>query len=937
MLWIVTKLLARQCHSAACALLILVHIFAAVGAALADESLAYYDRAAKYVEAGKLEAAVIELKNALQRDPANVEARLLLGNVYLRLGDGSSAENTLKAAERYGIDGDRIAAPLGRALLLQGRFTEVLSGFDPAGREPSIAFELGLLRGEAQTGLGQLSEARMTYEGLSKDSPGDARVPLGLARIALAEGKFEAVESHAAAALALSPDLAEATFLRAEAQREKSDPEGAVPLYRQTIDSKTAPFAMKVQARLGLTAALIALGRDAEAEAELAALQSSAPDSALAAYLAALIKVRAHDFAAARSVLEKSTQTLQEYTPAQFLFGIVYYAAGEFDTARSWLSRHLNADPENLLARKLLGATLMQLGDIPEALDVLRPALAQAPNDPQVLLLLGNANLRSGHAVEAAELLQQAAQYAPRDPRVLGQLAIGQVAAGQDEEAMASLSTTLDLGADANLIGYALAFSHLRQGESEEALKVAQRLPDSALSASLEGAAYSALGRFDDARSAYETALKFEPDFLTVRASLAALKALAGDLNGAEATYLQVLERDKANVLALMGLAGIEHRRGDEPASRSWFEKAAAANPKSVTPAIALAESYAAAGELPTAIERLKSLADSHRESPQVFVVLGRLQMAAGRSTDAVDTYKRLVAASGGAVDARLLLAQSQLAAGETEAARRGLENSLAVHPQYAATADALVRLLEASEGPEASLAYAEQLQRRFPDALWSDQLLGDLHWRAGRFEAASAAYEKAWTKSPSVALAVALSEARMQSGTPQRKEAVLAPLSEWLTSHPADDTVRLALAKAQLALGELAASRQTYEALTISQADNPVVWNNLAWLYQQSGDVRAAEFGERALVLAPHQIEILDTLGWILLDSGQIERAAGLLRQAYQAAPGDPDIAFRYAAALHRNGDDVGAKKVLQPLLESGDAFVTRSDAEALLSELTP
>jgi putative PEP-CTERM system TPR-repeat lipoprotein len=942
MLWAVTRLLARQWHSAAGALLIFIHIFATADAALADEegeSLAHYDKAAQYVEAGKLQAAVIELKNALQLAPANVEARLLLGNVYLRLSDGTSAENTLKAAERYGIDVDRIAAPLGRALLLQGRFTEVLSGFDPAGREPSIAFELSLLRGEAQTGLGQFSDARTTYEDLGKGNPADARISLGLARIDMAEGKFEAVESHAVAALALNPDLAEATFLRAEARREKGDPEGAVPLYRETIDGRSVPLVVKVQARLGLTAALIALGRDAQAEAELAALQSSAPDSPLAAYLAALIKVRAHDFAAARSVLEKSSQTLQEYAPAQFLFGIVYYAAGEFDTARSWLGRHLHADPENLLARKLLGATLMQLGDVPDALAVLGPALAQAPNDPQVLLLLGNANLRSGHAVEAVELLQRAVQFAPSDPRVLGQLAIGQVATGQDEEAMASLSTTLDLGADANLIGYALAYSHLRQGESEAALKVAQRLPDSALSASLKGAAYTALGRFYDARSAYETALKFDPDFLTARASLAALKALAGDVNGAETTYLQVLERDKTNVLALMGLAGIEHRRGNESASRAWFEKAAAANPQAVTPVIALAESYAVAGALPTAIELLKSLADSHRESSQVFVVLGRLQMAAGRSADAVDTYKRLVAASGGAADARLLLAQSQLAAGETEAARRGLENALAIHPEYAPTADALVQLVEASEGPEASLAYAEQLQRRFPDALWSDQLLGDLHWRAGRLKAASAAYEKAWARSPSAALAVALSEARMRSGTPQGKEAtaILSPLREWLATHPADDTVRLALAKTQLALGELAASRESYELLTVSQANNPVVWNNLAWLYQQSGDARAAEYGERALALAPHQTEILDTLGWILLNGGQIERAASLLQQAHQAAPSDPDIAFHYAAALHRNGDDVGAKKVLQPPLKSGNAFATRADAEALLRELTP
>src|SRR3546814_3715040 len=60
-----------------------------------EASRAYYEAAAKLVEQGDLRAAVIELKNALQRDPANAVARLLLGEVYLRLGDGAAAEKEI--------------------------------------------------------------------------------------------------------------------------------------------------------------------------------------------------------------------------------------------------------------------------------------------------------------------------------------------------------------------------------------------------------------------------------------------------------------------------------------------------------------------------------------------------------------------------------------------------------------------------------------------------------------------------------------------------------------------------------------------------------------------------------------------------------------------------------------------------------------------------
>jgi putative PEP-CTERM system TPR-repeat lipoprotein len=927
-------------------------IFAGASTAQSDappeESRAHYDEAAKYVEAGKLQAAVIELKNALQQDPANVEARLLLGDVYVSLGDGASAEGQLKAAVRHGMNPEQIVVPLGRALLLQGRFTEVLSGFDPEGREPGIALELRLLRAEAQTGLGQLVEARAIYESLG-EGDGDGRIPLGLARIDLREGKLDAVEAHTVAALALNPDLPEATLLRAEAWRARGEPEAALPFYRDVVGAERVPLAIRARAHLGLATALITLGHYADAEAELTALQAILPGSPLAAYLAAVIKVRARDFAAARRLLEESTPNLENFAPAQLLLGIVYYAAGQFETARSWLSRHVSADPENLPARKLLAATLLRLNAIPDAIAVLRPCLEQAPDDPQVLLLLGGAYLRSDHAVEAAELLKHAAELAPKDPRVLGQLAISQMATGNDQEALAALETTLDLDADASAIGYALAFSDLRQGKFEEALEVVQNLrqrrPDSAVAANLEGGAYAGLGRLDDARRAFEAALTIEPNLHEARANLAALKARAGDLDGAEAEYLQILDQDKTNIAALMGLAGTEQRRGNGSTSRGWLEKAAAANPQAIEPSVRLAEHFATVGDMSAALDLLESLASRHPENPQVLFALGRLQQEAGRSADAVGSYKRLVDASGGAAEARLLLAQSQLAAGDTRAARRVLEDSLADHPEYWPTVEALLGLVGASEGPEASLAYAEQLQRRFPDAPWSDQLLGDLHWRAGRLEAAITAYEKGWAEAPSAALAVALSRARLQRDASQGgdgmaakgPQTVLAPLQQWLDVHPTDDTVRLALAETELTLGDLSAARKTYEALKATQSGNPIVWNNLAWLSQQSGDERAAEYGERALELAPEQPTIMDTVAWILLDRGKIERATSLLQKAHQAAPDNPEITFHYAVALHRSGDDPAARQILQLLLKGDEAFAEKPEAEALLSKLTP
>ena len=56
--------------------------------------------AKQYLQSGRPNGAVIELKKVLQEKPGNFEARLLLGNAYLGLGRLSDAERSLAAPSR---------------------------------------------------------------------------------------------------------------------------------------------------------------------------------------------------------------------------------------------------------------------------------------------------------------------------------------------------------------------------------------------------------------------------------------------------------------------------------------------------------------------------------------------------------------------------------------------------------------------------------------------------------------------------------------------------------------------------------------------------------------------------------------------------------------------------------------------------------------------
>ena len=61
-----------------------------------QQSERFYNEGVQQLQSGNASAAVIQLRNAIQQDPANLKARQLLGELYLRTGDAVSAEKELR-------------------------------------------------------------------------------------------------------------------------------------------------------------------------------------------------------------------------------------------------------------------------------------------------------------------------------------------------------------------------------------------------------------------------------------------------------------------------------------------------------------------------------------------------------------------------------------------------------------------------------------------------------------------------------------------------------------------------------------------------------------------------------------------------------------------------------------------------------------------------
>jgi Flp pilus assembly protein TadD len=92
----------------------------------------------------------------------------------------------------------------------------------------------------------------------------------------------------------------------------------------------------------------------------------------------------------------------------------------------------------------------------------------------------------------------------------------------------------------------------------------------------------------------------------------------------------------------------------------------------------------------------------------------------------------------------------------------------------------------------------------------------------------------------------------------------------------------------------------------------------------------------QRAHRLSPQDADIQDTLGWLLLQHGQVESGLRQLREARLRAPRNPEIRYHLAVALAQTGRRDEAHAELSSLLQEKTTFDGVQDARALLEKLS-
>jgi protein O-GlcNAc transferase len=351
------------------------------------------------VAQGKQDQAVKLLREVIQREPRNADARLLLGSLLMESGQraesiaqlGEAVRLLPKSAEAHNALGEAYNT-FGETSKARPEFERAV-GLDPRHAQAHLNLAAILLQqGEAQRAVPHLDQAIRLYG----RRPDAAQAHYLRAKIYSEDRDAAKAASELQQAVELSPDFAEAWSDLGEARKSLSDTKGALTAFRRSVElGRENPIA---QARLGsqlLDAGVVheavehldeAVRLDPKNQSALNALQRALRQDgqleraeAAKKQLAELIRQR-----------DEADQKLVAATEINNR-GAELEKAGDLRGALEKYRAALDLLPDHVGMRLNLAVALLKLGKWEEGVSQMRDALRRDPGNALVQAALEDA------------------------------------------------------------------------------------------------------------------------------------------------------------------------------------------------------------------------------------------------------------------------------------------------------------------------------------------------------------------------------------------------------------------------------------------------------------------------------------------------------------------------------------------------------------------
>jgi tetratricopeptide (TPR) repeat protein len=687
----------------------------------------HYQLALTYLKLGSfpdVQAAFGELRRTVEIDPANRDAQLKLGELYLL------SREPVKARERA----DLILASTPRdpdGLILRGRSLIGLQDFQQGILELKKALELDpknvriyldLARAYAQMKDYAAAEATLNQAVTAMPQSTDARLALGDLR--LMSGHPDAAEAEYRRALEMAPDNdmlyqklaafyqlghkwvdAESTYLLL-ASRKTTDERPQILLgdfYTEMGDRDKALSSFQRAQKINPNSTIVRdrllthyldTGKLDEAEQRVKAILDKNGKDPAGRFFDARLRL-------ARGKLDEAMQLLQEvvrdepkFAPAHEYMGLAYMMKNDVSQARRELNEAVQLVPTSAPVRTELAALYLSDGSYDLAVTEAQIAIRLNPRNLQAITILGDAYLRKGDLAKGRQVFETLAKAFPKDPFSHYRLGLIARAERNDPNALSHFEEAL-LGNPQYIDALTqIAAIRLTQGKPNEARERVHKQLDVAPKNPM---LYNLLGRlwmqakdFSLAEEAFKKAIELDPSVPLSYMNLAETYSHTGRLEEAAREYEAVLKTNPkvASAHALLGM--IYEKRKDTGKARVHYQEALKLDPKFAPAANNLAWIY---GEEGGDIDQALTLAQTARkqlpQDPSVADTLGWLYYKKNAYLRAIGFLKEAAEKMPDNPVIQYHLGMAYYKNGNTVPAKKALQLSLKLNPGFAGAAEA--------------------------------------------------------------------------------------------------------------------------------------------------------------------------------------------------------------------------------------------------------
>ncbi len=650
----------------------------------------YLERGNRFADAGKYDDAVIEYRNAVQRDPRLGEAYYRLGLAELKKNLPVDAQDALGHAAELMPDNEQVLASLGDLSLR-------LYDADP--RRPPLFY----------------GQAEKAADRLLRRNPGGFDGNRLKGALALIDRKPDYAIDFLRKALKARPDHPETTLALANALVLGNQNQAGVDLALLLIQEDKAfgpAYDFLFEQYQGAH-------RTQDSEDILKLKVANNPNRvdfllALARYYAVTSKPAEMD-----STLRRVLDHPADFPNSQLIVGDFYSSLGKLDEAARLYQEGLRGSPKDQSSyRKKLIRVLAAQRRFPEALRETDVIVKDSPGDPEAKLARALIWLQEGKPENLdpaiAELLAQI-RLKQEDPVLHYQLGAALSRRNDPGGALREWTAAAEISRNYLPPRFALAALELSQGKPKEALQRSEEIlevdPGNADAQLLHAACLTGAGRLPEARASLDHLVSGSPQSLRARYQLGVLDISERKYGEAERIFLDLQRADASNPQMIEGLA--EAYRGENQSGKAiqLLQDELKKSPNSQPLRNLLAHVASASGNPDLAIAQYKQMVLSDPTSVDLQIAMGQAYEAKGDYATAVLVFQKAAQTGPKSETAFLQLAGALLGtAGKTNEAKAAYRRALALQPDDPRALNNLAFLmLETGESADEALNIARR------------------------------------------------------------------------------------------------------------------------------------------------------------------------------------------------------------------------------------